>query len=285
VIELINGTVAMDAQQLSQKEFQQFQALILKLCGISVQDNKITLLSNRIRRRLRATNIPDFEGYLKLLKSAAGKDELEGFLNAVTTNETSFFRTEKHFEWLRTEFVEAMTRRAQSGEHPRSIRVWSAACSSGEEPYSIALCLAENQHKLTGWKIEILGTDISEHAIAKARAGIYDDGVSVEVPEKLRKRYFNQQPETRTWEIKPSLKQMVTIKRHNLMEPNPDSKFDCVFIRNVLIYFSRESKQVVIENLVRAMAKGGYLVVGPSEGIFEMLGMLTKRSTFLYQKE
>ena len=276
--------VAVNPSQLTLKEFQQFQAFILKLCGISVADNKITLLSNRIRRRLRATNIPDFEHYLAHVKSAAGKEELEGFLNAITTNETSFFRTEKHFDWLRTEFVETMIAQAKAGERQRRLRIWSAACSTGEEPYSIALCLAENQHKLSGWKSEILGTDISEQALAKARAGVYGESVEDVVPEKLLSRYFLKQIETKTWQVKPALKEMVTIQRHNLMEPPPDSGFDCVFIRNVLIYFSRESKQKVIENLVRAMDKGAYLVVGPSEGIFDMLDMLTKRSTFLYQK-
>ena len=275
----------MDTSQLTLKEFQQFQTFILKLCGISVPDNKITLLSNRIRRRLRATNIPDFEGYFKFLKSVAGNEELDGFLSAITTNETSFFRTEKHFDWLRTEFIDLIVNQAKAGDRQRSLRIWSAACSTGEEPYTIALCLAENQHKLAGWKISVLGTDISEHAISKAQSGVFGDDICNEVPEKLSSRFFLQHAESNTWEAKPVLKEMVTIKRHNLMERNPESGFDCIFIRNVLIYFSKESKQQVIENLVHAMAKGSYLVVGPSEGIFEMLGMLTKRSTFLYQKE
>lgn len=275
----------MDTSQLTPSEFQQFQTFISKLCGICVADNKIALLSNRIRRRLRATNISSFSAYLTYLKSAAGKEELEGFLSAITTNETSFFRTEKHFEWLRTEFIETLTAQARAGTRQRKIRIWSAACSTGEEPYTIALCLAEYQHKLAGWKIEIVGTDISEQAISKARSGVFGESIVEEIPEKLRSKFFVEQSATKTWEAKPALKQMVTIKRHNLMEPLPESGFDCVFIRNVLIYFGRDSKQKVIENLVRAMARGGYLVVGPSEGIFDMLGMLTKRSTFLYQKE
>jgi chemotaxis protein methyltransferase CheR len=277
--------VAVDSSQLTIQEFQQFQAFILKLCGISVADNKITLLSNRIRRRLRATNIADFERYFAFLKSAAGKEELEGFLSAITTNETSFFRTEKHFEWLRTEFIDTVTTQARTSQRPKQLRIWSAACSTGEEPYSIALSLAEVQHKLTGWKIEILGTDISEHAVTRARSGLFSGASIDDIPEKLRSRFFTEQAASEMWEARPALKEMVTIKRHNLMEPIREASFDCVFIRNVLIYFNRDSKKQVIENLVRSMANGGYLVVGPSEGIFDMLGMLTKRSTFLYQKE
>lgn len=275
----------MDSRILTPAEFQQFQTFILKLCGISVPDNKITLLSNRIRRRLRSTGVEDFEGYFRLLKSKNGKEELEEFLNAITTNETSFFRTEKHFEWLRTEFIDSIIALARNGEHARVIRVWSAACSSGEEPYSIALCLAQNLHRLVGWKIEIVGTDISEQAASKARAGVYGAEIAEEIPEKLLSRHFVQRPDGKSWEVKPAIKEMVTFRHHNLMEPLTGETFDCVFIRNVLIYFSRESKQVVINNLVKAMAKQAYLVVGPSEGIFDMLGMLNKRSTFLYQKD
>lgn len=275
----------MDSLQLTPKEFEQFQKFILKLCGISVPDNKITLLSNRIRRRLRATQIADFQAYFEYLKSASGKGELDGFLSAITTNETSFFRTEKHFDWLRTEFVETMIARAREQGGRRSLRIWSAACSTGEEPYTIALCLAENQHKLAGWKIEIVGTDISEHALSLAQVGNYDASVVEGIPEKLRARHFQHDPLTNRWQVKSSLKDLVKIKWHNLMQPFSETGFDCVFIRNVLIYFNRESKQTVIANLVRSMAPQGYLVVGPSEGIFDMLGMLTKRSTFLYQKD
>ena len=122
-------------------------------------------------------------------------------------------------------------------------------------------------------------------AIAQARAGIFDDAGVNDIPESLRTRYFQRKIGTDVWEVKPALREMVTIERHNLMDPLRRPGFDCIFIRNVLIYFNRESKQVVIDNLVRALVKGGYLVVGPSEGIFDMLGMLKKCSTFLYRKE
>ena len=276
--------MALDASQQTPSEFEQFQKLIFQLSGIRVPENKVMLLSNRIRRRVKATGVADFRAYLKLLRASAGREELEGFLNAVTTNETSFFRTEKHFDWLRTEFIDEMRERVRSSRHSQSIRVWSAACSSGEEPYSIAMCLAENRSRLSDWKIEVHGSDISEDSLTKARAGIYGSKVAAEVPEKLQTRYFDHKTGSDDWEVKGSLKGLVTISRHNLMEANRQRDYDCIFIRNVLIYFDRESKKVVIDNLVRSLAVGGYLVVGPSEGIFDMLSMLQKRSTFLYQK-
>ncbi len=276
--------MALDASQLTLSEFEQFQKLIFQLSGIRVPENKVMLLSNRIRRRVKATGVADFQAYLKLLRASAGRDELDGFLNAVTTNETSFFRTEKHFDWLRTEFIDEMRERVRNGRHPKSLRIWSAACSSGEEPYSIAMCLAENRSRLSDWKVEVHGSDISEDSLIKARGGNYGSKVAAEVPEKLRTRYFDNKTGSDDWEVKASLKKLVTISRHNLMEANRQRDFDCIFIRNVLIYFDRESKKVVIDNLVRSLAVGGYLVVGPSEGIFDMLSMLQKRSTFLYQK-
>jgi len=270
--------------QLTSQEFEQFQKLIFELCGIRVPENKIILLTHRIRRRMKVTGIDSFESYLKRLRSKAGAEEVPRFLDAITTNETSFFRTEKHFEWLRTEFVQNLCDQERQGHHPKRIRIWSAACSSGEEPYSIAMCLAENRPKLAGWKIEIHGTDISEQSLKQARAGLYSSRVVEEIPEKKLTRYFTRRTETDQWEVKPSLKEWVTVSRHNLMEPNSQGDYDCVFIRNVLIYFNRASKQVVVDHLVRSMRSGGYLVVGPSEGIFDMLGMLQRRSTFLYQK-
>jgi len=274
----------VDASQLTPQEFEQFQTLIFKLSGIRVPENKVALLSNRIRRRLRATKIADFDAYLQHLRSREGKTELEGFLSAVTTNETSFFRTEKHFEWLQTDFVDHLRKQALFGKHDKRIRVWSAACSSGQEPYSIAMCLADSQLYASGWKIDVLGTDISEQALQKARAAVYGLSEADKISQKRRTRYFSHKDGSPTWEVRPAIKEMVTLLRHNLMDPLRHPPFDCVFVRNVLIYFSRDSKQVVIDHLVRSLADGGFLVVGPSEGIYDMLGMLQKRSTFLYQK-
>ena len=219
----------MDASQLTPEEFDDFRKFIYQVSGIHVHENKVMLLSNRIRRRVKATGSADFRSYLTLLRSPTGRQELDGFLNAVTTNETSFFRTEKHFEWLRTDFVDEMRERARTGQHAARLRIWSAACSSGEEPYSIAMSLAENRGKLVDWKIEIHGTDISEDSLAKARAGVYGASVAQEVPDKLRSRYFVRTTGTDAWEVKPSLKEWVTVARHNLMEPNLQREYDCIF--------------------------------------------------------
>ncbi len=274
----------MDPVELNQEEFAQFQAFIYQASGIRVPEGKRSLLSNRIRRRVKAGQFNDFQSYLKHLTSRSGRGEIESFLDVVTTNETYFFRTDKHFDWFRLEFVPDLIRQANQGLRPRSLRVWSAACSTGEEPYTLAICLAENQLRLKNWDLKIVGTDISKEAIQQAEQGIYKERAVEGVDGKRRRRYFTQLPGQSLWHVRPVLREIVEFRRHNLIEPLELEPFDCVFIRNVLIYFDRESKQRVIDNLVSSMAGKAYLVVGPSEGIFDMLGNLKKHSTFLFQK-
>lgn len=275
----------MPDEKLSPEQFGRFRDFIYRQSGIRVDVSKVTLVSNRIRRRLRAGAYPDFDTYYAHLTSRQGADELEQFLDAITTNETHFFRTPAHFAWFRGDFLnETILGRRQSAQPP-ALRVWSAACSTGEEPYSLAICAAENALRLRNWKVSIVGTDISEAVLKQARQGTYRaralEGVS---PVQL-KRYFDAQPDGASWQVRPAVRELVEFKRHNLMQPLRLPSFDCIFIRNVLIYFDRESKQVVIRHLIDALARGGYLVVGPSEGIYDLLGPLVKRGTFLYQKE
>ena len=274
----------MQDRELSAGEFRKFQDFIYTTSGIRIPDTKRTLLSNRIRKRVKAGQFAGFREYYSHITSPAGQNELEGFLDAVTTNETFFFRTEKHFEWFCSEFIPELVQQARAGRRARSLRVWSAACSTGEEPYSLAVCLAENSLRLRGWELQVVGTDISEQALTTAREAVYRERTLEKVTDKQRRRYFRRNKTDDNWQVRPEVQKLVRFQRHNLLEPLRQQPFDCIFIRNVLIYFDRESKQTVIENLVRAMADGAYLVVGPSEGIFDMLGMLQKRSISVYQK-
>ena len=205
-------------------------------------------------------------------------------MDAITTNETFFFRTEKHFDWLKTDLLTELVAQHRTSKRSPSLRIWSAGCASGAEPYSIAICLAENMYRLRDWSLQILGTDISEEALRVAREGIFKPRAIESVTDKQRRRYFQHQTEDDLWQVRPEIKKLVEFKRHNLIHTLPEPSFDCIFIRNVLIYFDRDSKLTVINNLLNAMAVGGYLVVGPSEGIYDMLNPLQKRSPFLYQK-
>lgn len=273
-----------DPEKLSPQQFGRFRDFIYRQSGIRMDVSKVTLVSNRIRRRLRAGAFADFDAYYSHLTSRAGLGELEQFLDAITTNETHFFRTPAHFEWFKQEFLAEMIASQRQRVQPAAFRVWSAACSTGEEPYSLAICVAEDRLRLKNWQISIVGTDISEAALKDARQGVYRERSLEEVSPTQRKRYFDARPDGKSWQVKPAVRELVEFRRHNLMQPLGLPPFDCIFIRNVLIYFDRESKLTVIKHLIGALAPGGYLVVGPSEGIYDMLEPLKKRASCIYQK-
>jgi chemotaxis protein methyltransferase CheR len=269
--------------QLSRLQFDRFREFIDAKSGIRVPDNRLSLLSNRIRRRLKAGAFADFDSYYRYLTSPKGRGELEHFLDSITTNETSFFRTGLHFDWLKGEFFNHILAEERRGVRPRSLRIWSAGCATGAEPYTIAICLNESRHRLRDWSLTVLGTDISEKALREAREGVFRPrAVEAIEPRRLR-RCFTPADGDR-FRVRPVLQQLVSFQQHNLMRPMREPPFDCVFIRNVLIYFGRDSKRTVVKNLIGAMAPGGFLVVGPSEGIYDMLDPLVRQRPFLYRK-
>jgi chemotaxis protein methyltransferase CheR len=273
-----------DSEKLSLNQFRRFSEFIYRQSGIRVDASKITLVSNRIRRRLRAGTFADFDAYYAHLTAPGGSAELEQFLDAVTTNETHFFRTPAHFDWFKREFLDETILEQRKSGRPPQLRVWSAACSTGEEAYSLSICLAECSLRLKNWKRTIVGTDISEAVLKEARHGVYRERSLDAVSPVQLKRYFDAEPDGASWRVKPTVREPVEFRRHNLMDPLRLPQFHCIFIRNVLIYFDRESKVNVVKNLMHALAPGGYLVVGPSEGIYDMLDPLVKRATYLYQK-
>ena len=192
----------MSRDELTTQEFRKFQEFIYDASGIRVDERKRTLLSNRVRRRLKAGGFGSFSAYYRHITSRAGREELGGFLDAITTNETCFFRTQKHFEWFRSEFIRDMILQRRAGSREPVLRVWSAACSTGEEPYSIAVCLAENRLRLRNWTLEVVGTDISAEALETARRAVYRERTFEHVSDVRRKRYFRPADDD-CWEVRP----------------------------------------------------------------------------------
>ncbi len=274
----------MHVTELTDEEFTRFCGLIYRTAGIRIADTKRVLVANRVRRRLRATGIATFADYYTFLTSPAGVGEMPLFLDAITTNETYFYRDHHHYLWLGETFLPEIARMAAGRIHTRSLRIWSAACSTGEEPYSIGLQVMARRHLFTGWKLGVLGTDLSGAVLDLARTGSYDERAIRLVSAEERKRYFEEDAGARRWLIKPEVRALVTWKLHNLLVPLKEEPFDCIFLKNVLIYFDAASKQTVVRNVLAALAKGGYLVVGPTEGIYSMLGPLTKLKPWLYQR-
>jgi chemotaxis protein methyltransferase CheR len=195
-----------------------------------------------------------------------------------------FFRDIQNYEWLGDTFLPEVIKQALARKRPKNLRLWSAACSTGEEPYSIALKVLAKKQLLPGWRTSILGTDLSGAVLNAARAGSYDARAVRLIEPAQRMTYFDEDPMAERWVVKPEVKSLVTWKQHNLLFPLREEPFDCTFLKNVLIYFDTESKQTVVKNVLDAMAKGSYLVVGPTEGIYTMLDSLTKHTSWLYQR-
>lgn len=273
-----------EPEKLTPQQFDRFRDFIYRTSGIRVEPTKVTLVSNRIRRCVKAGSFADFDTYYRHLTSPQGAGDLEQFLDAITTNETHFFRTPAHFEWFKSDFLNEQVLRQRRGEREAKLRVWSAACSTGEEAYSLGICVAENNLRIRNWQVTVVGTDISEAALKEARQAVYRSRSLNEVSPTQLRRYFDAKPDGLHWQVKSEVRELVEFRNHNLMEPLRLPPFDCIFIRNVLIYFDRESKQVVIKNLINSLARGGRLVVGPSEGIYDMLAPLEKVNTFVYRK-
>lgn len=277
------GQPFMEPLKLSPVQFDRFRSFIYRHSGIQIDPKKVTMLSNRIRRRLKAKAFSDFDAYFRYLNSVEGRPEIAHFFDAVTTHETSFFRTPKQFDWLRGEFVDSLLRQEREANRAREIKLWSAGCSNGAEAYSMAMCLLENRFRLRDWQLDIMGTDISQENIAEARIGNYQDkGLSL-VSEEQCKRWFRRDTGG-TWSVRDSLREVTRFHVHNLIKPPEEREFDCIFIRNVLIYFDADSKRLAVRNLLAALRPGGYLVIGPSEGIHDFLGSLERVEPLIYQR-
>ena len=274
----------MNHVELTDGEYQKYCELIYRVAGIRIADNKRVMVSNRVRRRLRATGISSFAAYLAFLTSPTGTDEMPLFLDAITTNETYFFRDTQNYDWLGDSFLPEIIQQAAQRRRPRTLRIWSAACSTGEEPYSIALKVQAKKPLLAGWRTTILGTDLSGAVLNAARTGSYDARAVRLIDPAQRTTFFDEAPAAERWTVKPEVKALVSWKQHNLLFPLKEDPFDCIFLKNVLIYFDTQSKQSVVKNVIDSLAKGGYLVIGPTEGIYSMLNALTKLKPWLYQR-
>ncbi len=239
-----------------------FRAIALEHAGIALSEGKAALLEARIGERLRALGLPDAGSYLKLLEEDASRDELVQFIDAVSTNLTSFFREPEHFELLAEE---AATWRR---EKRTKIRVWCAAASSGEEPYTLAMTLADAfAGEVVDWRV--LGTDISTRALAKAEAGVYSGQRVEAIPKAARLRHFERQMQAGTvvWSVRPELRKRVVFRRVNLAAPPYflSGPIDAVFCRNVMIYFATPTRQALVSEVERVLRPDGLFIIGHAE--------------------
>jgi chemotaxis protein methyltransferase CheR len=271
--------------QVTDGELALYAKLIYGKTGIQISPRKQTLLSNRLRRCLRKTGIKSFKDYYQHLKQLPSYDpEWDAFLQEITTHETYLFRDEAHWEWFQKVFLPERTKAANRENGQRSLRIWSAACSTGDEAYSVACCIAERLAAFRQWKITILATDIGLGAIAQGRAGVFSERAMHLVPKKYRQSYFTEIKAGQAWQAKPILTGLISFQQHNLMEPLREKQFDLVFLKNVLIYFDRASKRQVLANVLPLSKPGGMLVVSASEGVSDLLKGYIRIQPWLYRK-
>lgn len=264
------------ALTISDQEFALFQRLIYQLAGISLADSKKVLLVGRLQRRLREYGLNDFASYYRLLVGGAHPSELQTMVDLLTTNETYFFREAGHFDFLRE--VVLATRRSTS-----PFRIWSAASSTGEEAYSMAMVLAE---ALVNSPWEVFASDISTRVLDKARSGLYADARTDGIPRALRGKYCLPTDDQRSFRIAPQIRQRVRFQQVNLTRPiDPGmGSFNVIFLRNVMIYFDTETKRQVIGHLLPRLLPGGYFIVGHSESLSGIgAGLAAVRPT-IYRK-
>jgi chemotaxis protein methyltransferase CheR len=245
---------------LTDAEFAIFQKLIHDWAGIHMPDTKKALVSSRLMKRLRHYGLNNYTDYLRIVRGDDNRGERQIMINLLTTNETYFFREIRHFDWLRE--------RARAHDRSETFRVWSAACSSGQEVYSIAMTLADVFGD-TGW--QVMGTDISEQMLAQALRATYPIEMAEEIPQQLLHKYCLKGTggEQGKFCIAPPLLKNIRFQQLNLLEHIPGSfgYFDVIFLRNVMIYFDRETRKKVSEALAQSLKPGGFLVLGHAESL------------------
>ncbi len=270
--------------ELSNHDFERLSAYLNHKVGIKLPANKRTMLAGRLSKRLRALELDSLSAYCDYLFSPEGmKHEVVHLIDAITTNKTDFFREPIHFEYLRDNVLPRMV-----GKGKRHLRVWSAACSTGEEPYTLAMILAEYQRQVPGFSFEVLATDICTKVLETARQGTYSLESVAPVPLALRKRYLLRgkgefQDQVR---IAPEAQDRVCFGRLNFMAADYKlpSRQQIIFCRNVLIYFDHPTQEQVINKLCRYLEPDGYLFLGHSESIMGYQVPLTQEAPTIHRR-
>jgi len=264
---------------LADEEFAAIRELLKATAGIHISAEKRTLVVARLARRVRHYGLASFREYCALLRERdPGGEELGEMVNCLTTNKTEFFREPHHFDFLRQRLIPELRARGS-----RRLRIWSAGCSTGQEPYSLAMTLASDP-SLTGWDIRILASDIDTHVLATAEAGRYPATAITDVPEPMRREYFTGAGPDR--EVSSRLRAMIQFRHINLIEePWPiNASFDAIFCRNVTIYFDQATQDRLYRRFWKQIAPAGYLFAGHSENLFWLREIFVPSGTTVYRK-
>ena len=265
---------------LSDREFDEIRRLVREHTGISLAESKRELVYSRLVRRLRRLSLPSFADYIELL-GRGDPVELEEFTNAITTNLTSFFRESHHFDFLAKTVLPALEKRNAA---TRRLRIWSAGCSTGEEPYSIAIALQEAMTRFRGWDVRVLATDLDSQVVAHAAAGDYKAERFEKMADQRCGRWFEEtRPGTLT--ASPELKSLITFRQLNLMHQWPfKGPFDVIFCRNVVIYFDKETQRALFDRMAELQRNDDHLFIGHSESLFKVCDRYQLIGKTIYRK-
>jgi chemotaxis protein methyltransferase CheR len=256
---------------MSSKDFSVIASFLKDRSGLIIGEDKTYLLETRLSAILREHKIAGLSGLADILRQPGSHAVKDKVVDAMTTNETSFFRDSHPFETLRKSLIPSLIERRAGS---RSLRIWSAACSTGQEPYSLAMMIRDNFPILAGWRIEIIATDLSPTVLDRARTGLYSTfEVQRGLPIQMLVRHFDQ--EEPNWRIKPEIRQTVTFRPLNLLEDfSVLGQFDLVLCRNVLIYFDQPTKTQILNGITRRIAPDGALLLGGAESVFGLCNTL-----------
>ena len=267
---------------ITAKEFQQFRTLIYEESGISLGEQKKSLLVSRLSKRLRDLNLETFSEYYAKVMEDQTREEFMRLLDLISTNKTDFFREPKHFDFLRERILPELNTTKQ-------IRIWSSACSTGEEPYTIAMTLFDHVQNPAQWDFKILASDLSTRVLAKAALGLYEEDRFRGVPPEVVQRHFlrGRGDQTGVFKVKPHLATAITFRRLNLMDDRFPIKnpLDLIFCRNVMIYFDRPTQETLVNKFHYYLKPGGYLFIGHSENLQWVTHPFKSLAPTIYQKE
>jgi len=281
-------TVALgdELHELTAEEYELFRRLVYEHSGINLGPQKQQLLRARLGKLLRGQGFRSYRAYYEHVRADASGSELCALIDAISTNTTHLFRERQHFDFLaevlRTRWVEAAPR-----ERPRDLRIWSAGCSSGEEPYSIAMTVDDTLAPLAGYDWKLLATDVSTKVLAKAREGLFEPHRLGTVPETFRRRYFVRAArDAACVQVRPELRQRICFSRLNLMDEQFPFRhgFDFIFCRNVMIYFDRETQTRLVAKFARHLRPQGHLLIGHSESLNNIDHPLTYVRPTIYRR-
>ncbi len=269
--------------KLTERDFNTIRKLVYDHTGINLSEGKRDMVYSRLAKRLRQLGLETFGDYCALLENESS-DELGNFMNSVTTNLTSFFREEHHFEYLKNELLPKLMK-IRDGE--RTIRIWSAGCSTGEEPYSIAMTVRDVIPASSGWNVRILATDLDTNVLHHASQGIYSEDRLNGVPREKLKRWFLKGKGNNAGKVRiaKELRDMIIFKQLNLMKEWPIKPgVDVLFCRNVVIYFDKPTQAVLFDRYADILADHGHMFIGHSETLYNVCDRFRLLGKTIYEK-